>query len=286
MKDDAFPGLSMNPAWVLFTDLDGTLLDSDTYSWEEAREALDLCRQRGVNIIPASSKTRAEMEVLRDLISLPGPFISENGGGIFLPIRSGEEPPPGAMADGELWKWPQGVPYKDLRRLLKEIGEEMGYTLIGFSDMGVDRIADLTGLDTSMAKLAARREFDEPFLVGSPVNPDMRALRRAAEQRGLTIAEGGRFIHLQGVNDKGRAMEQLISLYEKRHGRVVSVALGDGPNDFSMLERADFPVLIRSKRDYPELIKRIPSLVVTRGEGPKGWNEAVLHILQSRSEQG
>jgi hypothetical protein len=53
-----------------------------------------------------------------------------------------------------------------------------------------------------------------------------------------------------------------------------------------MLEQADFPVLIRSERDYPELIKRIPSLVVTRGEGPKGWNEAVMHILQSRSEQG
>jgi mannosyl-3-phosphoglycerate phosphatase len=285
MKDDAFPGLSVNPTLVLFTDLDGTLLDPETYSWEEAGEALDLCRQRGVKVIPASSKTRAEMEILRDRISLPGPFISENGGGIFLPVTFGEEPPPGALADEDLWKWPQGTPYAVLRRALKEMGKELGYTLIGFSDMGIDRIADLTGLDISTARLAASREFDEPFLVDSPVNPDMSALRRAAEQRGLVIAEGGRFIHLQGRNDKGLAMQQLIFLYEKREGKVVSAALGDSPNDFSMLERADFPVLIRSKRDYPELIKRIPGLVVTRGEGPKGWNEAVLHILQSRSEQ-
>jgi mannosyl-3-phosphoglycerate phosphatase len=237
-----------------------------------------------VKVIPASSKTRAEMEILRDRIPFSGPFISENGGGIFLPVTS-EKPPPGAMVDGDLWKWPQGTPYEVLRRVLKEIGKELGYTLIGFSDMSIDRIADLTGLDTSVARLAASREFDEPFLVDSPVNPDMKALRRAAKQRGLMIAEGGRFIHLQGMNDKGRAMEQLMSLYGKRQGKVVSVALGDSPNDFSMLERADFPVLIRSKRDYPELIKRIPGLVVTRGEGPKGWNEAVLHILQSRSEQ-
>ena len=33
---------------VLFTDLDGTLLDRDTYSWEAARPALDRLIQKGI----------------------------------------------------------------------------------------------------------------------------------------------------------------------------------------------------------------------------------------------
>jgi len=46
-----------------------------------------------------------------------------------------------------------------------------------------------------------------------------------------------------------------------------------------MLERADFPVLIRSRRSFPDLKKRIPGLRITDDIGPKGWNSAVLSIL-------
>jgi mannosyl-3-phosphoglycerate phosphatase len=189
------------------------------------------------------------------------------------------------VPDEKLWKWPQGMSYQKLVPALEEIGSELGFTLLGFSHMPIDQIAELTGLDIPQARLAARREFDEPFVIRAPGNPDKTALRRAAEQRGLTITEGGRFFHLHATNNKGKAMEHIVSLFRQRHGNVISVALGDSPNDFPMLERADLPVLIRSKRDFPELIKRIPGLVTTREEGPKGWNEAVLHILESRSKQ-
>jgi mannosyl-3-phosphoglycerate phosphatase len=285
MMNGAAPSLSSAPFLLIFTDLDGTLLDSETYSWEDAREAIVLCRKGGVPVIPASSKTRAEIEVLRRQIPLPGPFISENGGGIFFPMTSDGDPPPEAVPDGNLWKWAQGMPYEKLVPALQDIGSELGITLLGFSQMPVHQIADLTGLDLSMARLAATREFDEPFVIRSPGNPDIAALRRAAEQRGLTITEGGRFFHLHTANDKGKAVERVVSLYRQRHRKVISVALGDSPNDFPMLEQADLPVLIRSKRHFPGLEKRIPGLVVTREEGPNGWNEAVSHILESRSGQ-
>jgi len=71
--------------FLIFTDLDGTLLDHDTYGWEEALPALDLCRRLGVPVILVSSKTRAEMDVLQNRLGLSAPFISENGGGIFFP---------------------------------------------------------------------------------------------------------------------------------------------------------------------------------------------------------
>ena len=52
-------------AMVVFTDLDGTLLDKKTYSFEAAREALTELRARNIPLIVVSSKTRAEIEPIR-----------------------------------------------------------------------------------------------------------------------------------------------------------------------------------------------------------------------------
>lgn len=285
MTDDAGPAFTVIPFRLIFTDLDGTLLDAQTYSWQEAGEALGLCRRYRVPVILASSKTRAEMEMLRDRMKLSDPFISENGGGIFLPRTPGEESPPGAEPAGNLWKIVQGTPYTQLIPALKEIAKESGYTITGFADMDIDQIASLTGLDIQMARLAMQREFDEPFLVRSPVHPDVHVLQGAAQKKGLMITQGGRFFHLHGKNDKGRAMKQIMNLYRRTHPKVISMALGDSPIDFPMLERADYPVLIRSDHDFPDLQEQMPGLVITNHQGPQGWSEAVLNFLQSRSEQ-
>ncbi len=276
--------VSVAPVIVVFTDLDGTLLEHDTYGWEEALPALDLCKRLFIPIILVSSKTRAEMDQLRLELSINGPFISENGGGIFFPFDSTTELPPDAFLDGDLWKWSFGLPYSDLRRELDEIRGELGWDIKGFSDMTIDDISDLTGLDKRSARLAAMREFDEPFIILDQDPVDMGSLRKAAAQRGLTITEGGRFFHLNGKNDKGQALQKLMSRYKRLHGNTVSVALGDSPNDFSMLECADYPVLVRSKRNFEGLKKRIPRLMITSEMGPKGWNKALLDILKEKQE--
>jgi hypothetical protein len=49
---------------VVFSDLDGTLLDHETYSFDAARPGLDALKSRGIPLILASSKTRAEMQDL------------------------------------------------------------------------------------------------------------------------------------------------------------------------------------------------------------------------------
>ena len=70
---------------VVFTDLDGTLLDHETYSYGPAQEALDLLERKRIPLILCSSKTRAEIELIQLDLRLRHPFISENGGAIFMP---------------------------------------------------------------------------------------------------------------------------------------------------------------------------------------------------------
>jgi len=273
--------------FLIFTDLDGTLLDEETYGWEEALPALDLCRRLGVPVILVSSKTRAEMDLLRNRIGLSAPFISENGGGIFFPKEGAPEAPPGSTPAGDAWVWSLGRPYESLVMALREISEASGWDLRGFSDMTTGDISRLTGLAPEDCRLAAQREYDEPFIIaGEVTDKEMGPLHAAARQRGLLISSGGRFHHLQGRNDKGVAVEKLISWYRERSCPITSIGLGDSPNDFSMLKRVDHPVLVRSSRPYPRLAKKIPGLRTTRETGPRGWNEAVLNILEAKRKGG
>ena len=278
--------MSNIPLYIGFTDLDGTLLDHDSYGWEEALPALELCKELCVPVVLVSSKTRAEMDLLRRKLSMAAPFVSENGGGIFFPREGTEYPPPGAIFDKGMWKWSLGLPYGHLVGELKDIRDELGWDLKGFSDMSIEEISHLTGLDHDASRLAAMREYDEPFLIIDKQGFDKNLLLRVVARRGLTVAVGGRFYHLHGKNDKGQAMEKVTSWYKQFHKVVVSIALGDSPNDFPMLERADYPVLIRSQRDFSTLKKRMPRLRVTREIGPKGWNSAMLDILGKKEEAG
>jgi mannosyl-3-phosphoglycerate phosphatase len=280
---ESLHGGSNTPFVIIFTDLDGTLLDHHTYEWEEARPALERCERLGVPVIMVSSKTRAEMERLRRELGFSAPYISENGGGVFFPEEGSFEPPPGTLSGDGLRRWSLGVPRESLVRALEEIKEELGWPIRGFHEMGPEEISDLTGLDLKHASLAAMRDYDEPFILDVAEGINESALFDSASSRGLLVSRGGRFYHLHGKSDKAEAVARLIAWYRKGHPQLVSLALGDSPNDFTMLRVATHPVLIRSARSYPGIEDEIPGLRTTRETGPRGWNEAVLEILAAYS---
>jgi mannosyl-3-phosphoglycerate phosphatase len=264
---------------IIFTDLDGTLLDHDSYEWKQAKPAVDLCKERQVPVILVSSKTRAEMNPMRLQLGLTSPFISENGGGIYFPKERTLEPPPEAVLDEDLWKWPLGPAYKDLVRSLRAIREELDLPLRGFSDMTVKDIADLTGLDLEKSRLAAMREFDEPFLLPHEDKSTLHRLHQAVLRRGHQISRGGRFHHLHGALDKGDAVGRLLLRYKARDADMKTVALGDSPNDFSMLRKVDLPILLGAPSRFPEVKAELPKLRLVEKAGPQGWNEAVLELF-------
>ena len=71
--------LSLDAPLLIFTDLDGTLLDSHTYDWQPAAAWLARLREKNIPVILCSSKTAAEMLHIQKLLGLQGlPLIAEN----------------------------------------------------------------------------------------------------------------------------------------------------------------------------------------------------------------
>lgn len=271
-------GAGMDGELLVFSDLDGCLLDERTYRWDAARPALEALRSRGVPLLLCSSKTRAEMETLAAGLGLAWPFIVENGGALVIPGG----PAKGGAYDGGTHE-PRvvvlGTSADLLMGAMQEIGAEIGARLRAFADLSASEIEELTGLSGPSIDLARRREFDAPFLV----DPDaLDAVASAAEARGLRVTRGGRFFHLTGPTDKGRAVLELLRLYPANGSARVSVALGDSPNDQPMLEAVDRPIVVpRSGGECDAaLVSGLAGAERAPAPGPPGWNEAVLAVLR------
>ncbi|HEY0664480.1 MAG TPA: DUF4147 domain-containing protein [Gallionella sp.] len=259
---------------IIITDLDGTLLDAARYSFEPALPALKLVRASGIPLILCSSKTRAEMEVVRTQLGNDHPFIVENGGGLFIPQGYFTDTP-GAADCGGYRLVAFGTPYAEIRRGFIALRDALGARVRGFGDMTADEVSALTGLGLEDARRAQQRDFDEPFVFDSV--PDAGFLRGIA-QAGLNWTEG-RLFHLMGSHDKGRAVSLLKSLYVKHCGATLSIGLGDSLNDLPLLQAVDRPVLVRRDDGGRDARIAVPCLIETQRPGPAGWNEVVLRLL-------
>ncbi len=263
---------------IIFTDLDGTLLDTLTYSFKDALPALRLIRERGIPLILCSSKTRTEIEVYRHSLNNEHPFISENGGGVFIPPGYFSFPVDAKILNG-YQVITLGTPYADIRYQFTLLRKRIPVPVRGFADMSVEEVAALTGLSSDEAILARQRDFDEPFIFEG--THDQRFLS-AIESMGMRWTQG-RIFHIMGNHDKGRAVNLLKSLYERQYGTVTSIGLGDSTNDLPMLQAVDYPVLVRHEDGSFDTRIDIFGMLQTQRTGPAGWNETLLQLLSDEN---
>jgi len=270
---------------ILFTDLDATLLDHANYSWTAAEDALHELTRRQIPLVFCTSKTRAEVEQLRRNMGNAHPFITENGGGIFIPDGYFAKRLEGTVKLRHYHCLALGRPYPELMQAFDEMVEETGVSAEGFHHMSARDIAGNTGLSLPDVALASQREFDLPFFFAGAGEAEEQKFAAAAAERKLRMVRGGRFWHLIGGSDKGAAVRKLIKLYRAAfpHTRLRTVALGDSANDLPMLAAVDRAILIPNRREqYAEaVLEKLPKVHRASAPGPEGWNEAVLALLES-----
>lgn len=267
----------MKRGLVVFTDLDGTLLDHRSYAFAAAEPALQFLREKGIPLVAVSSKTRAEIEVVRRALGNADPFIAENGGAVYIPAGYFTQAVPVSRRIAGYDVVDFGTSYPRLLGVFRKIKGLVGDKISGFHELTAADIAGLTDLPPAEAELARQREHDEAFVLRDL--SVLETVRKIAHQSGLNVVRGGRLFHLTGDNDKGRCAQFLLHLYEGiLGGPVNSLGLGDSANDRSLLEAVDYPVLVQKPGGGYDPSIRVQGLYLAPGEGPAGWREAVLDL--------
>jgi len=259
---------------IVFTDLDGTLLNHETYDWKEASPAINELDRLNYPLVFNSSKTSSEIKQLRKETANKHPFICENGALVYFNEKLHED------TKTEMYAVYFSRPYSYILKVLEKIKKSHSFDLLGFNDMDLETLMELTGLDKSSAITARQREASEPLIWNSD-QKSLQLFQRLLEDHGLTLTRGGRFYHVVSPTSKGDSIKWLINQYRALEPETewITVALGDSHNDISMFEQVDYPVLIKNPGTSQPDISHITNIKESEKYGPAGWNQEVLNII-------
>lgn len=260
---------------IVFTDLDGTLLDHNDYSFTAAQPCLDFMRENDIPIIFASSKTSIEIENLCSETNFFHPYIAENGALLCMPENYFLRNKPISSVYKKIMI---GLPRVKIDQVLNNL--HTSYQFRSFSDLTTDEIVKHTGLSENQALDANQRECTEPILWEDSEN-NLILFSKQLEKFNMQLLRGGRFHHVMGIHDKATTMSVLLQDFKKHCSKtIISIALGDSPNDYKMLKTANYGVVIPNPDTAEATIDESDKIIYAETAGPQGWNDTLLKLFE------
>lgn len=267
---------------IVFTDLDGTLLDHHSYSCGPALPALEKLKLKKIPVIISTSKTLDEIVVIREKIGNTHPFIAENGSVVAVETSGFPENKLASLGfekQGGFMVARPGGDRNEILAFLNKIRSQSGYKFEGFADMTVSTICHLTGLQPDEAAMARQRLSTEP-IVWNDSRKNFAAFSDQLEAQGFAWVQGGRFISISRPFDKSDGIRLLLKLYQGCvEAKILTIGLGDSPNDRQMLEMMDIAVVIKAEHETSIALEAPDVIIKTGLKGPAGWNEAFEQIF-------
>ena len=260
--------------YLIFSDLDSTLLDHDDYSFTKAKKALNAIDKLEIPLILNSSKTAAEISDIKAQMANRHPYIVENGAAVFIPDNYFAE-------NTVAYKIILGSQRDDILWRLHLLKSSRHFKFKSFNDFSEEELAQETGLSLKQAVMAKDRIASEPLKWLGDVE-SLELFKQGLAQHGLKLIQGGRFFHVMGHTNKGLAMTWLIEQYQKYHLQHFTViAAGDSPNDLPMLEQADFAAVIAALDGSCLPLDKDPAYVFnSKKPAPAGWQETITKIFK------
>jgi|GEM_PF-515194 len=285
---------------IFLTDLDGTLLNFDNFSFEAIRADLLEFIKSGIDIIPVSSKTRPEMIKFCSALGVDLPFIYENGAGFCSDAKTSNQNDVilGRPVDELMQIWDASIPV-ELKADCKFL-----------SAMEIEECSALLGLSGEPLALALARSYTA-LLKFTGDKTALTLLNIYVERAGLTLQKGGRVFCLSGLHNKAsfiNRFRQKISGQkipsqkipgQKISGQKISgqrimdrpeniiIAFGDGNNDIPMLNAADCACIIpRPNGEHLPPDKITTKKIIASQPAPLGWIETAEAALATMSNIG
>ena len=268
-----------NVTLLIFTDIDGTFIDNDTFDKGLNAETVSELEQAQHLVVLNTSKTFDEVNYFQKKIKTSLSFICETGGGIYLANDKLRTTESSRGAYQVLYESRKINEYKD--QIQFEINKNYREDLTFFDNLSVEEQSSLSGLSGHDLELASRRDFSILFKWKS-TKSKYDEFTLFLKKFKLNLITGGRFSHICSEHDKGRATKLFIDKTKKffKNSNIVTVAIGDSKNDFEMLNVVDFPCVVKSPNNH--LLQdslNSKNITFSEHEAPTGWTECIQKVI-------
>ena len=276
--------MTRHPRIVVFSSVDSVLGDTG----REVVRGRDLRRlaEAGVALVLCSSHTRAQLEWVRQELGIVHPFVSENGGAVYIPEGCFGFEVPNAREVAGYRAVEFGRPYADVVHDLRETADRLQIGITGFSDMSVEEVAAECRLSMLQARLAKLREYTEPFRLHD-ADPRARGrLMKGLHAANLTaVNPGGVFDCVGAPVDAELGVNLLVMLYRRAFPGIATVGLGSSLRDVPLMQRADRAFIVDAEDDQliRRLLGRVPHARVMSRPGLAGWLQAIEVIADAQA---
>ena len=256
---------------IIFTDLDGSLLNKDTFKFDEIEDYFKDLISEGIKIIPNSSKTEAELLDFNKQYNLNLPFISENGSSIHgLNLIHKDLPHKiiiSRTADQIISIYNESVP-NDLKQKINFILK-----------LNYKEQRELFGLPLDKMMLAIKRKYSLPIkFVGNEI--EKNEFFKIINDVGLTVQTGGRIMNICDNVNKSKAMNKALQLINKKlDDKIITIGVGDNENDIEMIKQTNYPCLVKNDNFNSSLIN-IDNLIKSSELSPRGWSDVIKTAIQ------
>ena len=252
--------------WVV-SDVDGTLMDH-SYDLTPAIETIKWLQELSIPVILCTSKTAAEVRVIRKELNLTDPYIVENGGAIY-----GESL---TRVNGKIIL---GEKYEILENILSIISKEINYDLKPLNNISDQEATELTGLKGHSLELMRDRHWSMPFL--NPPEAKEQEINVCCKKFNVEIFRGNRMSHMLSINsNKGKAIEALKTYANNPNIKIIG--LGDSPNDLPLLLKSDYKIVIPSPiGPNLQLLEKLTDYKFTLAIEPNGygWKSEINKLI-------
>jgi mannosyl-3-phosphoglycerate phosphatase family protein len=270
----------LSPRVVIFTA--SNLLGSPTRAAYHAAEALTEIEKRNIPLVLSTRDTRAQVEPLRRKIGNGHPFITEGGGGLFIPDGYFAIRLEGGGRVGRYLCVPFGRPSQEAGAAVEDIARQAEAEVVRYREMSAREIARNTGMNEREAAASRDREFSERFFFAGNAAVAAPTFEAISKELNWKIRGSNPFWELCSGNDEGKALRYLMRLYrESLRSRVRSVGIGTSFEDLPLLLASDQRFIVPANPDRfdEKLTSKLPNATKTDGAGTLGWNQAVLSAL-------
>ena len=254
---------------TIFTDLDGSLLHRDTFKFDLIKDYIVSLVDRGIIIIPNSSKTEIEIEKFNEKLGVKLPYISENGSSIKgLNLINANFPNKIVLSREK----------EELIEIFNDkVPEQLKNKCIEISKVNKKEQERIFGQKDDKLKDALNRKYTLPFLFNGDKS-EKKKLFGILKSNSMTLQEGGRVLNLCDNIDKVKSMKKVIKILEKTEDKIRSIAVGDNYNDLDMLKNCDIPCLVFNDKFKLDQIN-IDNLIFSNQPSPEGWADVVKKAL-------
>ncbi|MDR0462990.1 MAG: DUF1905 domain-containing protein [Pseudomonadales bacterium] len=265
---------------LLLTDLDGTLLNRNDFSFADATSVLHELKKQNLPMLFVTSKTKSEVT---DLIGQIGDwnnlgFIPECGGAIFVRPQSFLDSILSSNIEFKkqgIWHIynEQPIRYSELSLLIKKTALKSELQIKTISDLTHEELISITHLKYDQIQKMKDRQYQEGFLILSDEKTkecNFDSFQKHLIVQKVKVNHGGIFYQASYFT-KSDQVELIKNIIRKNDTSVQLIGFGDSPSDLEFLSLCD--------QAYYTHDADFPNIITVKQLGAKNWSQIVLKLI-------